>query len=133
MTITPKPTVPSVQADVTLNQANPVSGTTYTILDTTNNVRILGIEVIVTWTVQPTPLEIHIAVDGQSYSIAFANPVSVSVYRVRKRAAPAAKFDLLAAAVVQGIVIEGKSVKIEAETTGGTVQNLSGTVWYSRF
>jgi len=35
--------LPKKQADATLNQANPVSNTEYTVLDTTRNVRISGL------------------------------------------------------------------------------------------
>ena len=68
------------QPDASLNQANPVSGTKYTVLDTIRNVRIIGIEVNVTWTVQPSPLEIHITIDGQTLRFFKTDPVSATAY-----------------------------------------------------
>jgi len=55
---------PKEKADGTLTQANPISGTKYTVLSTTRRVRILNIAARVTWTVQPNPLEIHLTIDG---------------------------------------------------------------------
>jgi len=57
--------VPVRQADATLVQANPVSDTLYTVLDTTKNCRIRSIQVKIIWaTTQPTPLKITITIDG---------------------------------------------------------------------
>lgn len=123
------------QADATLNQANPVSGTKYTILNTVRNVRIYSVAVKVTWTVQPTPLEIHFTVDGQTWLTSIANPVSGTAYQPTKGTAAytfTADFQMVTATISSAYLTEGRSVKIEAETTGGTVQNLSGRVKYGR-
>lgn len=73
--------VPVQQADAVLSQANPVSDTEYTILDTTKNVEIDGIAVNVTWaTTQPTPLLITVYIDGKTIIHTQANPVSTQNY-----------------------------------------------------
>lgn len=121
------------QADATLSQANPVSGTKYTVLDTTKNVRIIAISVSCTWTVQPTPLEIHITIDGVSYTAALTDPVSSTGYEVRWRADEAQPE--LSDTIVshqRAFLLEGRSVKVEAEITGGTVSNLGAIVKHAK-
>lgn len=123
---------PEHQADATLSQANPVSGTKYTVLDTTENVRIIWIRAKCTWTVQPTPLEVHITIDGESYSFYVSNPASAIWHN--------ALFDIgeeiLSATIIPGyraFFLEGRSIKVEVEITGGTVSNLSGQVRYAKW
>ena len=121
------------QANAVLHQANPVSGTKYTVLETKRNVRIIFIGVSVTWTVQPSPLEIHLTVDGNTITFTQADPVSEGWYD--------AYFVYYADDLHQGFnymsqyrafLLEGRSVKIEAETTGGTVQSLDARVKYAK-
>jgi len=130
-----RPVVPENQADATLSQDNPVSGTKYTVLDTTKNVRIIGIEIDCTWTVQPTPLEIHVTIDGIAMIFAQTNPVSATPYRALLNPAYAADNQFMTAATNLDVpfLIEGRSVKVEVETTGGTVSNLSAKVKYAKF
>lgn len=129
---------PAMQADATLTQANPVSGTKYTVLDTKRNVRIIGIEVHVTWTVQPTPLEVHVTIDGLAYTFAVSNPVSTTKYY--------ADLSMADAITAQGLsttdkvnsygrpfLLEGRSVKVEIETTGGTTSEIYGRVRYAKW
>jgi len=125
--------VPEHQADATLSQANPTSGTKYTVLDTTKNVRLLSIEVACTWTVQPTPLEAHISIDGQSYTAPFTDPVSAVYYEYALGGGAA---DVLTATAIQynrAFLLEGRSVKVEVEITGGTVSNLTARVKYAKW
>ena len=127
-----KPNVFKQKADATLSQA-PVSGTKYTVLDTKRNVRIIGISVQCTWTVQPTPLEIHITIDGQTVTFTFTDPVSATDYFAKNSLATAETAQELT--VTQPDVPflrEGQSVKVEAEITGGTVSNLSARVKWSQ-
>lgn len=121
------------QADETLSQDDPVSGTKYTVLDTTVNARIGSIQVSVTWTVQPDPLEIHLTIDGQAYIADLTNPVTATNYFVRREAATSS-FDLDAADLsgYRAFLVEGRSMKIEAEITGGTVSKLSARVKYAK-
>jgi len=129
-------TVPVHQADATLSQANPTSGTKYTVLDTTKNVRIRGISVKVTWTVQPTPLEIHITIDGQTRTHTFTNPVTATNYICDEydySDPTALPMDITARLTQRDMLIEGRSVKVEAEITGGTVSNLSARVKYAKW
>jgi len=124
------------QADAVLSQANPVSGTKYTVLDTVKNARIIGIAVQVTWTVQPTPLEIHLTIDGQSFVFSKADPASATWYVCTFNFTTAETAQLLTTTVAearrQAFLVEGKSIKVEAETTGGTTSNLSARVRYAK-
>lgn len=123
------------QSDATLSQASPSTGVKYTILDTVKNVRIYGANVVVTWTVQPDPLEIHLTIDGVSLTHSFTNPVSTTNYMIviapwlAETSLTLATWDT---AFTAGFMYEGHSVKVEAETTGGTVSNLSGRVKYGK-
>jgi len=124
--------------DAAISQANPVSGTQYTVLDTTRNVRIHSIVAKVTWTVQPNPLEVHLTVDGNSYTYTQANPVTATDYAIVQSVAG----DMLAEtgglmANTYGVDtlpvknFEGLSVKVVAEITGGTSNPLECRVKYS--
>lgn len=124
-------------ADATLIQANPVSGTPYAVLATTNNVRIYGIMAYCEWTVQPTPLELHITIDGNTITHTQTDPVSGTGYLGTR--------NMDQVETNQGFVTdretaqrpaflwEGKSVSITAEVTGGTVQSLQARVKYGRW
>jgi len=125
---------PKHQADVVFSQANPLSGTKYTVLNTTKNVRILGIQLVCTWTVQPNPLECHITIDGQLLRAVRADPVSATKYYVEERMSSSnpctTSTDLTGN---KPFIYEGRNVKIEVEVTGGTVSNLSALVKYAKW
>ena len=134
----PKYQPPEDQDDATLSQANPTSGTKYTVLDTIANVRIISISVQCTWTVQPTPLEIHITIDGKTITHTFANPVTATDYVAFINPTKAATAQGLSATDptdlgLPAFLREGRSVKVEAEITGGTVSNLSSRVKYAKW
>lgn len=121
------------QPDATLNQANPDSGTKYEVLATTKRVRLIGISVQCTWTVQPTPLEIHLTINGQTVTYTFTDPVTATDYFAKNSLGNAETAQELT--VTQPDVPflrEGRSVKVEAEITGGTVSNLSARVKYGK-
>ena len=123
------------QADATLSQANPVSATLYTVLDTTPNVRVISIAVSVVWTVQPTPLEIVVTIDGQTIIWTFTNPATGTDYYAGVKAAftPTTQpLDVNDLALYRAFLLEGRSVKIEARTTGGTVSALYAKVKYAK-
>jgi len=128
--------VPVNQADAVLDQAAPVSGDKYTVLDTTKNVRIFAISLIVTWTVQPTPLELHITIDGQTQKYSMTNPVSATGYQPKLasgRAAGIMFLDPTDTIISRAFLFEARSIKIEVETTGGTVSNLHCRVKYAKW
>lgn len=123
------------QPDATLSQANPVSGTKYTVLDTqqAQKIRIIGISVQCTWTVQPTPLEIHITIDGQTVTFTFTDPVTATDYFAKNASANAeTDQELNVTEPTVAFLREGRSAKVEAETTGGTVSNLSARVKWDK-
>lgn len=129
--------VPALQADATLSQANPVSGTKYTVLATASMTRIEGVAAKVTWTVQPTPLEVHGTIDGIDITFGYANPVSATNYYISDFSVNAHNAmngqGLSGSSATYKNRIEGRSVKIEAETTGGTSQNLTARVKNSKW
>jgi len=128
---------PKHQPDAVLNQANPVSGTKYTVLDTTRLVKITAIAVRVIWTVQPTPLEIHITIDGITINHSIANPVTNTWYfPIVQPANPETAQTMTTAftgATYAQPTYEANSIKIEAETTGGTVQSMEARVKYAKY
>lgn len=123
------------QADVTLNQANPVSGTQYAVLPATTFVRIIAGYAVVTWTVQPSPLELHATLDGITIDHQFVNPVSLQPYNLEDYyASRVITAQYLAVAVrSRPFYYETTAGSVTAETTGGTVQNLSASIIYARF
>ena len=130
---TTTPQVFQHQADATLSQNNPVSGTKYTVLDTTKNVRITGVSAKCTWTTQPTPLEIHLTIDGQAINFSLNNPVSATPYEPYFSKDTSDGYltgsDFIYS---RAFLVEGRSVKVEAEITGGTVSNLTARVKYAK-
>ena len=121
------------QANATLSQANPMSGTKYEVLATSKRVRIIGLTAKCVWTVQPTPLEIHVTVDGVAFKWSQTDPVSNDYYdakTIRTSWAPTAQICAVAGNIAPAFLLEGRNVKVEVEITGGTVSNLSATlVW----
>lgn len=130
------PLVFQQQADATLTQANPVSGTKYTVLAATSNVRLIGIETHVTWTVQPTPLLCVVTIDGIAYEFSVANPVSTTKYYVSIGMSAAEVNMALEAtdrvSTGRPFLLEGRSVKVEIKTTGGTTSEIYGRVKYAK-
>ena len=119
------------QPDAVLNQDDPASGTKYTVLDTTKNVRVIYIAVKCVWTVQPTALEIHITIDGLSLTAKRDSPDTDTWYFVVNN--PDITYTLGAIDPAQrSFLSEGRSVKVEAEITGGTVSNFSARVKYAK-
>ena len=126
------------QDNVVLNQANPVSGTQYMVLNAVPMVKVKAMNASVTWTVQPTPLEVWTTEDGVQEEHFIANPDSTEVYHAKDvMSALQTDFTLCLndADNTRGtqLNVMGKEVTVEAETTGGTVQNLSCVVTYWRY
>lgn len=129
-----EPDVFKHQADATLTQASAVSGTKYTVLDTTKNVRIISIAALDDWSVDTTLLEVHVTIDGESF-VWQVDPTDNTWYSVRDIDAGAT--NLLqtlnaASSTNQAFILEGKSVKVEVETTGGTSVSLQCRVKYAK-
>lgn len=122
-------------ADVTLVQANPVGGTLYEVLPVITYARIVTGYVEVTWTVQPTPIQIHLTLDGQTITHELGNPVSGTSYVIKRNVADqAANAQILETGYIDfPYLYEATSARVQAETTGGTVQNLSSRVKYARW
>jgi len=114
------------QADAYLSQVNPVSAQWYTVLDTTANVRIIGIAARVTWAVtQPTPLQVRITIDGNVITHSITNPVSATVYHAYIDSWEAEATQILSTTVYsayRSFIYEGRSVKVEAAITWATTQ-----------
>jgi len=130
--------VPEHQTDVTLNQANPISGTLYEVLAATPNVRLVMVAVRVTWTVQPTPLEVHITIDGVTYTASYTDPITATDHFLIPISAgypyPGMTLVLLTEAIRHGYpIIEGRNIRVQVETTGGTVSALQARVRYARW
>lgn len=124
---------PEHQADATLDQTNPVSGTKYEIIPETEYVRIIGIAVKSTWTVQDT-IDCHITIDGVTITASKGNNTSNTYYYPLMLPSVAGfSFQTWAYGRIGAFLLEGRSVKVEAESTGGTVSNLSARVKWARW
>ena len=125
------------QGDVVLNQANPTSGLPYAVLPESLYVRIYSIASAVTWTVQPTPLQVHLDLDGVDITHGQGNPATGTYYGsyVTEDAAEGGQQMGAANAYTprRAFLYEGKRCTIHAETTGGTVQNLDARVKWARY
>jgi hypothetical protein len=121
-----KKTVPEHQADAYLSQNNPVSGTWYTVLDTTKNVRIISMNAKITWaTTQPTPLEIRVTVDGNVLTFGIGNPVSDGDYmaKITPQFGEGGQYlDVAEGVTYRAFLLEGRSVKVEVRITWATTQ-----------
>ena len=121
---------PKLMADAVLSQANPVSGTLYTVLDTTKNVRIISISAAITWaTTQPTSLDVFVTIDGQTIVFYSSNPVSATNYIawIIPFTAESNQGQMHAAVGMQSdnyraFLLEGRSIKIQARITWATTQ-----------
>lgn len=132
--------VPKNQADATLSQSSPTSGLKYTVLNETKFVRIIRIDVAVTWSGQPDPLEVHITIDGQSIRHFVNNPTTTQHYVCVYNPSETLQNQVLRAVNLdneyrQGgnFLYEARSIKIEVETTGGTVSLLTARVKYAKW
>ena len=126
-----------LQADVVLNQANPVSGTQYVVLAETTFVGIRGGAAQCTWTVQPTPLELHHVLDGIDLLSQRVNPASATYYFLAEASWPTGLLqDLIAidyAERSKGYIFEATTALFIGEVTGGTVQNMTIRLKWSRY
>jgi len=141
--------VPEHQADSVTIIASPVSGTKYewrtgesgagAALGTQKNVRIIGVQVIITWGVtQPTPIEAHLTIDGQPITYSKIDPVTGTGYYIREHTmnvAPTAQSLSSTNLSTMAFTHEGRSVKLECEITWATTQptNLTMRVKWAKW
>jgi len=127
--------VPEHQADAIFSQVNPISGTKYLMLDITKNCRVIGIDISCVWTVQPSPLEIYITIDSVNYTASKVDPVSAAYYVVYAVPTSTGLSLIVGADAIKerAFLLEGRSIKIEAAITGGTVSSLFGRVKYAKW
>ena len=135
---------PEQQPDATINITNPVSGTKYewesppgTPLGTQKNVRIVGVAVRCTWTAQPSPIEVHLTIDGVPFRYYFNDPASDTWYFTRYHQLANSQtdqvLDTLALLYYALGLFEGRTIKVQAEITGGTVSNLFARVKWAKW
>lgn len=116
------------QADATISQANPVSGTEYLVLAATSNVQIQSINCDITWAVtQPTNLRIIAVVDGQTITFVTPNPVSGTAYTLSlNNSLPADNqglgTGLVSSSILAAQSLSGRSVQISAAITWAVTQ-----------
>lgn len=122
---------PTWQGFIELDRVNPISGTRYETLPVTAECRVLNIAARCTWTVQPTPLEVWIEIDGQTLQFIRVNPVSNTWYYTNLTVnAPDNNLPLGAGQFQMAFIIEGRSVQVLAEITIGTVSRLQCRLYY---
>ena len=121
-----------------LNQANPVSGTEYTVLEASNIV-VHEISADVTWNVDTTTLEVHVYFDDVKTMTFSIDPDSGTNYWAEFTCS-ADDTDLLSQSLAaldnlrqyqSAYLFHGRRVKITAESTGGTANPLKCFVRYS--
>ena len=129
------------QPDATISVTDPESGQKYEWKDkdgnplgTQKNVRIISIYALTTWTGQPTPLEIHVTIDGVPHRFFVNDPVSGTSYQgeIFPRALETAQLLTTASNLVNAFLLEGRSVKVEVEITGGTVSDLKARIKWAK-
>jgi len=117
-----------LQPDAVISQANPGSGTQYPVLAAQEApVRIYAAITSVTWTVQPTPLELHGIFETRAYPMTRGNPVSGTDYFMSKNEAAEGFWlgtDITVMNRAAFLVDIRNMGGIVGEVTGGTVQNL---------
>lgn len=129
-------TIAKLQPDAILDQNNPVSGTQYPLLAAVKNAQIISIMTYVTWTVQPD-VEIHGTIDGIAVRWFIAAPVSDTVYMAElwrpndlwnSQRLVTTNFTAYGSKI-----IPCNSIKLDAETTGGTVSKLYAIAKWGKY
>ena len=131
----PRNKPPTHQPDAVVDQANPISTTLYQVLAPSLNVRILSMAGNVVWTVQPTPLEIVVTIDGITITHTVDNPISGTYYYARIWENNPENIQGLDPVPVDGraFLYEGRNIGVEARTTGGTVQNITARLKHAGY
>lgn len=130
---------PTQETDAYLDRSGaspPASGTSYSVLATTKNVRVKAICTNIAFTVQPNPLEVHGVIDGITYLWTMTNPATATYYYCMidsRNAQNAQGFVTTQPDPNRAFLIEGRSISINAEITGGTVQTLQCRVVHAKW
>jgi len=115
------------QPDAVISQANPVSGTLYTVLEATN-ARIISIVGEIVWEVtQPTLLEVVLTIDGQEITHIATDPISAQGYSaaISEGNPPTAQALGLITTVFtayRAFLYEGRNVKVQIRVTWEVTQ-----------
>lgn len=121
------------QADAAYSGAPTSGDKTEVLAATTKPCRILRIFANVTWTVQPTPLEIYMTVDGVEWKFTKANPVSTTFYEPYIHTGARDNGIMTDAGTYSRSLAffkEGHSIGVKVEITGGTYSNVKCRVIY---
>jgi len=126
-----------MQARATITQVNPVSGTQYEVLPVTKNCRIIMAGSQCTWTGQPTPLQIWFIVDAVTIEGYKFNPATATNYYANSsywdETSDRLALDAVSLTTSSPFILEGKSIQVLAEITGGTVSELKAWVRYAKW
>lgn len=122
-----------MQNDATLTQASAVSGSFYEVLATTQNARIISIAALDDWSVDTTTLQVHITIDGLTYT--FTNDPNDNTWyscnELDASLAPGAQVLSATLTDVYPFLLEGRNVRVQVESTGGTSDSLQARVRYA--
>jgi hypothetical protein len=123
------------QAPAVLNQATPVNGTFYTILDTTKYVRVYDIGINIEDADED--LEVQVTVDGETIAASAATCTHSTSYFCVLHVNPITRVDYIGIISNTNFqfgshaILEGHSVKIEVrKTSANGAGNLTGIVTY---
>lgn len=134
------------QADALVIQTSAGSGTLYEwstdgtqdadkLLGSQKNVRIISIQALDNWSVDTTTLEVHVTIDGQTITYT-VDPDDNTAYFAEINPSAAATAQTLTASassvVARAFLLEGRSVKVEIESTGGTSDSLQLRVKWAK-
>jgi hypothetical protein len=130
------PHVYEYQTEAAIDIAPPTSAALYTVLDTTPNVRIIAIMGKCQFTAgAPDPLEIIVTIDGKTIIYKKATPATGTSYGANLLTDwddANQQLGNLDQASYRAFLLEGRSVKIQARVTGGTLTHLIALVKWAR-
>lgn len=145
--IPPHEPVPEEQLDSVTIISNPVSGLKYewktgesgagAVLGSQKNVRIIDVSAQCTQSVNPDSIQVHITCDTKLNTYTKATPATNTMYASKTMphlAATAQQLDVATNfAQYRAFLKEGRTIKVEAEVTGGTVTELKLRVKWGKW
>jgi len=118
--------------DATLSQANPVSGTSYTVLDAVNNARIIGIAVKVTYSSTIPLVKCQITMDGVNMDAVKSDMENNTWYTVRISEPYADLLYSIGTHASRAFLLESRNVSIALGYSGvAEVTDLNARVKYA--
>jgi len=125
--------VPEHQADATFSQAAPVQNDWYTILDTTRNCEVHGIEIEVD--VTDETLECRITIDGETLTGGLGATAGTPYFILKTAESASLIWTTTIFAVAQRYLpLKGRSIKIEVrKTTAAGAGTITARVQYARW